>query len=105
MPGPGERAHVRSRGAAQDDLTSATAEFSQLGLDEAEDGTSAPPAELPEWACKYCGIHSPASVARCNLCKKWFCNSRGGLTGSHIVNHLVRSKVRRGRGAPRARPG
>ena len=22
-------------------------------------------------------------------CRKWFCNSRGNTSGSHIVNHLV----------------
>ena len=33
--------------------------------------------DLPEYACKYCGIHDPSSVVLCNLCKKWFCNSRG----------------------------
>lgn len=47
---------------------------------------------LPEHACRYCGIHDPASVVLCNVCKKWFCNSRGSTSGSHIVNHLVRAK-------------
>ena len=49
-------------------------------------------ADLPEHACRYCGIHDPASVVFCNICKKWFCNSRGSTSGSHIVNHLVRAK-------------
>ena len=40
----------------------------------------------------YCGIHSPASVVRCSICNKWFCNSRGNTSASHIVNHLVRAK-------------
>ena len=40
----------------------------------------------------YCGIHSPASVVRCLICNKWFCNSRGNTSASHIVNHLVRAK-------------
>mmetsp|Transcript_18544 Transcript_18544/g.43511 ORF Transcript_18544/g.43511 Transcript_18544/m.43511 type:complete len:1145 (-) Transcript_18544:185-3619(-) len=50
--------------------------------------------ELPEHACRYCGIHNPACVVRCNFptCKKWLCNSHGNTTGSHIINHLVRSK-------------
>ncbi|KAF9428708.1 ATP-dependent helicase NAM7 [Podila epigama] len=48
--------------------------------------------ELPPHACKYCGIHSPASVVKCETCKKWFCNSRGNTSGSHIINHLVRAK-------------
>ena len=48
--------------------------------------------DLPEHACRYCGIHDPASVVFCNICKKWFCNSRGSTSGSHIVNHLVRAK-------------
>lgn len=47
-----------------------------------------------EHACRYCGVQNPACVVRCNVpsCRKWFCNSRGNTSGSHIVNHLVREK-------------
>uniref|UniRef100_A0A1D1Y515 Regulator of nonsense transcripts 1 n=1 Tax=Anthurium amnicola TaxID=1678845 RepID=A0A1D1Y515_9ARAE len=50
--------------------------------------------EFIEHACRYCGVSNPACVARCNVpsCRKWFCNSRGNTSGSHIVNHLVRAK-------------
>ncbi|KAH9434347.1 hypothetical protein MCOR02_012552 [Pyricularia oryzae] len=48
--------------------------------------------ELPEHACAYCGIHSPACVVKCLGCKKWFCNSRGNTSSSHIINHLVRAR-------------
>ena len=48
--------------------------------------------ELPPHACSYCGIAHPSSVVQCLTCTKWFCNSRGSTSGSHIVNHLVRSK-------------
>lgn len=48
--------------------------------------------DLPAHACKYCGIHSPASVVKCVTCDRWFCNSRGNTSGSHIINHLVRAK-------------
>ncbi|BGP53780.1 hypothetical protein JCM8202_005552 [Rhodotorula sphaerocarpa] len=48
--------------------------------------------ELPPHACSYCGIHNPACVVKCLICNKWFCNSRGSTSGSHIVNHLVRAK-------------
>lgn len=48
--------------------------------------------DLPAHACKYCGIHSPASVVKCVTCNRWFCNSRGNTSGSHIINHLVRAK-------------
>jgi len=50
--------------------------------------------DLPPHACMYCGVHSPASVVRCNFpsCRKWFCNGRGNTCGSHIITHLVRSK-------------
>lgn len=47
---------------------------------------------LPPHACKYCGIHNPASVVKCNTCDKWFCNSRGNTSGAHIINHLVRAR-------------
>eukprot|EP00164_Ancoracysta_twista_P012521 GFYU01019681.1.p1 GENE.GFYU01019681.1~~GFYU01019681.1.p1 ORF type:complete len:1021 (+),score=253.32 GFYU01019681.1:29-3091(+) len=61
---------------------------------EEEEGADVAETELPEHACKYCGIHNPACVVRCNFpnCRKWFCNSRGNTSGSHIVNHLVRAK-------------
>lgn len=44
------------------------------------------------YVCSYCGIHNPACVVKCLICQKWFCNSRGSTSGSHIVNHLVRAK-------------
>jgi hypothetical protein len=60
-----------------------------LNLDPYEEST------LPEYSCRYCGIHDPASVAKCVESKKWFCNGSnygGGGGGSHLVNHLVRSR-------------
>jgi len=47
---------------------------------------------VPGTSCSYCGIHDPATLVNCNICKRWFCNSRGNTSGSHIVNHLVRAK-------------
>ena len=49
-------------------------------------------ANLPEYACRYCGIHDPASVAYSEETKKWFCNAVSGSGGSHLVNHLVKSR-------------
>mmetsp|Transcript_11925 Transcript_11925/g.17981 ORF Transcript_11925/g.17981 Transcript_11925/m.17981 type:complete len:1012 (-) Transcript_11925:1834-4869(-) len=50
-------------------------------------------AALPDFACRYCGIYDPASVAKCVETKKWFCNAMcPGGGGSHLVNHLVRSR-------------
>jgi RNA helicase (UPF2 interacting domain) len=48
----------------------------------------------PASRCSFCGIHSgsPSSVVKCLVCSKWFCNSRGNTSASHIVNHLVRAK-------------
>ena len=34
----------------------------------------------------------PSCLVMCNATKRWFCNGRGNTSGSHIVNHLVRSK-------------
>lgn len=48
--------------------------------------------ELPEHACRYCGIFDPNCVVQCNICQKWFCNGRSNTSGSHIVMHLVKSK-------------
>eukprot|EP00934_Nitzschia_sp_Nitz4_P000182 Nitzschia sp. Nitz4//scaffold53_size117307//33744//36839//NITZ4_003763-RA/size117307-processed-gene-0.7-mRNA-1//1//CDS//3329554184//182//frame0 len=47
---------------------------------------------LPDYACRYCGIHDPACVAHCVETKKWFCNAVVGSGGSHLVHHLVRSR-------------
>ena len=43
---------------------------------------------LPEYACRYCGIHDPACVAMCVESGKWFCNG----TASHLVHHLVKTR-------------
>lgn len=48
--------------------------------------------ELPVHACTYCGIYDPSSVVKCVATGKWFCNARGHTSGSHIIQHLVRSK-------------
>mmetsp|Transcript_47389 Transcript_47389/g.60860 ORF Transcript_47389/g.60860 Transcript_47389/m.60860 type:complete len:1045 (+) Transcript_47389:20-3154(+) len=47
---------------------------------------------LPEWACSFCGIADPACVVKCVEDGKWFCNSCGSTSGSHIIHHLVRGK-------------
>jgi hypothetical protein len=59
---------------------------------EDDDFFNANPKEVPAHACCYCGLHKPEYVVKCNICSKWFCNSRSGTKGSHIVTHLVRSK-------------
>ena len=48
--------------------------------------------EVPSYACAYCGIHSPDSVAQCVETGKWFCNARLNNNSSCIVQHLVRAK-------------
>lgn len=68
-----------------------TKSMGELNFEEDDDETYYS-KDLPAHACRYCGIHDPASVVLCNHCKKWFCNSRGNTSGSHIINHLVRAK-------------
>lgn len=65
--------------------------FEETGDDE---GYEYGKGDFMEHACRYCGVQNPACVVRCNVpsCRKWFCNSRGNTSGSHIVNHLVRAK-------------
>ena len=36
---------------------------------------------LPEHACKYCGIHDTSCVVKCLSTGKWFCNGRGNTAG------------------------
>lgn len=47
--------------------------------DEDEEGKN--DVELPAHACRYCGMHDPASVVRCVESNKWFCNSRWNTSG------------------------
>ena len=47
---------------------------------------------FPAKSCSYCGINGQSTLINSYVCKKWFCNSRGNTSGSHIVNHLVRTK-------------
>lgn len=67
-------------------------EFVEGGYDDEE--VEVDQKELPEHACKYCGVSDPHCVVRCNApgCRKWFCNGRGNTSGAHIVHHLVKSK-------------
>ncbi|KAF5373702.1 hypothetical protein D9758_000951 [Tetrapyrgos nigripes] len=80
-PPSGNNNHVARNGVIED-------EFDSVLDDLKDDGV----VDLPPHACSYCGIHSPASVVKCLICSKWFCNSRGNTSASHIVNHLVRAK-------------
>lgn len=70
-----------------------TLKFEETFVDGLEDARERE-VELPEHACKYCGIHNPSCVVRCIFpnCRKWFCNGRGNTSGSHIINHLVKAK-------------
>lgn len=76
------------------DDTSLPNDFQSLTFDETvdEDALDYTTRELPKHACAYCGLHDPASVVKCVTTEKWFCNSRGNTSGSHIIQHLVRSK-------------
>jgi regulator of nonsense transcripts 1 len=78
-----------------DTISRATSELNfEEPFEDEHDGLEYSTKELPEHACRYCGIHNPSSVVRCNSpgCRKWFCNSRGNTSGSHIITHLVRAK-------------
>ncbi|XP_048583576.1 regulator of nonsense transcripts 1 [Nematostella vectensis] len=76
---------------AKDGVSKVANSLGELNFEEEEDETFYQ-KDLPAHACRYCGIHDPASVVMCIQCKKWFCNGRGNTSGSHIINHLVRAK-------------
>ena len=67
-------------------------DFTSLNFDETVDEDGVQAAELPPYACAYCGLHDTDSVVKCETTGKWFCNSKGHTSGSHIIQHLVRSK-------------
>ncbi|XP_066596028.1 regulator of nonsense transcripts 1 [Prorops nasuta] len=72
-------------------ITGAAQSLAELQFEEEEEEAYYN-RDLPEHACKYCGIHEASCVVMCNVCRKWFCNGRGNTSGSHIINHLVRAK-------------
>ena len=58
-----------------------------------QEGGNADTVELPECACAYCDVRTPAALVKCVATGKWFCNNKPlGLPASCIVYHLVRSK-------------
>ena len=60
---------AQSDGAQSDDDEESVLTASDDGyIDHYDEST------LPPYACRYCGIHDPASVARCVESDKWFCN-------------------------------
>ncbi|KAK8850599.1 hypothetical protein IAR55_004518 [Kwoniella newhampshirensis] len=63
-----------------------------IGEEEFEERERAMLGVGVEHACSYCGVHNPQCVVKCLHCSKWFCNSRGNTSASHIVNHLVKAK-------------
>ncbi|OCF54648.1 ATP-dependent helicase [Kwoniella mangroviensis CBS 10435] len=80
-----------------------TSQFNDLGISDPSNGLRYGDDEFDEreremlgagveHACAYCGIHNPQCVVKCMHCNKWFCNSRGNTSASHIVNHLVKAK-------------
>ncbi|PIA32540.1 hypothetical protein AQUCO_04400027v1 [Aquilegia coerulea] len=91
--GGGSSSSSSSNHAAVDALASGLGglNFEETGEDESYEYGK---GDFTEHACRYCGVQNPACVVRCNVpsCRKWFCNSRGNTSGSHIVNHLVRAK-------------
>lgn len=86
-PGPSSSALRKLGSSALQDL-----QFEEEDDEEEEEEIAFENQDLPPHACKYCGIHDPATVVFCNLCDRWFCNGRGHISGSHIINHLVRAK-------------
>lgn len=60
--------------------------WEEVGEDLNED--HGPPAH----ACEYCNTCEEESVVKCDVCNKWFCNGTANTAGSHIINHLVKSR-------------
>ncbi|WCJ20723.1 hypothetical protein M5689_002938 [Euphorbia peplus] len=85
-----------ARGSNSQAVDGIVASMGGLNFEETgdDDGYDFGKGDFTEHACRYCGVSNPACVVRCNVpsCRKWFCNSRGNTSGSHIVNHLVRAK-------------
>ncbi|XP_078488507.1 regulator of nonsense transcripts 1 [Ciona intestinalis] len=81
-------------GGLQENIHIATQGVADLRFEEDDDEDGFYTRDLPDHACRYCGIHDPNCVVMCNSTQKWFCNGRGNTSGSHIINHLVRAKCK-----------
>ncbi|WOK98706.1 regulator of nonsense transcripts [Canna indica] len=98
--GPSSSSKVRGAGGSQAAAAAAAVDALATGMsglnfeETGDEGYEFGKGTFTEHACRYCGVQNPACVVRCNIptCRKWFCNSRGNTSGSHIVNHLVRAK-------------
>lgn len=64
MNGLGKSVDISSK------IASASQALTELQFEE-EDELLFSNRELPDHACKYCGIHEPSTVVMCNVCKKW----------------------------------
>ncbi|KAK0425498.1 hypothetical protein QR680_009236 [Steinernema hermaphroditum] len=82
---PSQSDHLTGATLTDDDSSQAT----QISFQDEEEICM---YNLPPHACRYCGIHDTSSVAQCIACRKWFCNGKGSTSGSHLINHLVRSQ-------------
>ncbi|KAA8500020.1 Regulator of nonsense transcripts 1-like [Porphyridium purpureum] len=93
----GAAAAANNQGVKQkqaDVLDLAEAMLRDLDLED-ETGVDDEQGAAPvEHACAYCGVHDPMCVAKDLRDNKWFCNSKVGTPGSHIVMHLVRQRHR-----------
>lgn len=96
------KSKVDDDGSSSDTSTNSSSSSSTCSEDEDEEsileGEDEGPYDkgnLPLYSCKYCGIHEHNSICKCLGCDKWFCNGKGnGNSGSHIIQHLVRSRHR-----------
>jgi regulator of nonsense transcripts 1 len=85
---------LQPQNGAELEDTFANLDFVDHAFPEDQDADDYQPADLPEWACSYCGLHNPASVVKCLSTGKWFCNGRTLSSASCIITHLVKGKFR-----------
>ena len=84
-----------SASASESDSEDDDEEENSLSDSSDYSGSSQSSGPLPDHHCRYCLISDPACVAKCVETQKWLCNcsrTGSGSAGSHIVNHLVRSR-------------
>jgi hypothetical protein len=72
------------------EVSAISTSFSQLGTETSSVyGAEDEQADLPEYACSYCGICDPACVVKCVETEKWFCNGRGNTSAAHIIQVIL----------------
>ncbi|SCU92248.1 LAFA_0F09054g1_1 [Lachancea sp. 'fantastica'] len=91
LPPTDENSYYASQEEEEEEEEDLETALEMSNANEAEELGETLETPVSPYACAYCNLDSPRSVVKCNICNKWFCNSKNGTSTSHIINHFVLS--------------